>query len=294
MNRTLLGALLGAVLVAALGLLAVAGASLSSTERDAASENAAYEISQLREEVDALRGAIDELAEVARESQTSQQNLLDRLTPVSTVSAATGATPTSSTAMSKADLKEFVAVILDQQRELRDEAREEQRDEFRRRIEERQQELEAMKEGPYDRFNLKVNSLGKVLGLEESQKSAYYELALAYNAKLKDKTSEVSAANEASETDSDRSGDESRRDRRRGRDSYRRASAELQEEFAAEVAEILTEDQRASFDELSRDARSFASREAVSSSSGRRRSFGFSGRSSRGGPGGGRGGGRRR
>ena len=37
-------------------------------------------------------------------------------------------------------------------------------------------EVAAMKEGPYEKFNLRVNSMGKVLGLNDAQKQSYHLL----------------------------------------------------------------------------------------------------------------------
>lgn len=47
-------------------------------------------------------------------------------------------------------------------------------DAARQKTDERRKELETLRRGPYGRLNVKVNSMGSLLGLNESQKMAYH------------------------------------------------------------------------------------------------------------------------
>ena len=69
--------------------------------------------------------------------------------------------------------RDYVFALIEEERTLQETLRRDRADALRR-------ELEELRQGPYDRFNLKVNSLGKALELNTAQKDRYYELSKAY------------------------------------------------------------------------------------------------------------------
>jgi hypothetical protein len=72
-----------------------------------------------------------------------------------------------------ADMRDYVFALIDEERALQEQLRRERAEQLRR-------ELEEMRKGPYERFKLKVNSLGRALGLDTAQKDRYHELSKAY------------------------------------------------------------------------------------------------------------------
>jgi len=199
--------------------------------------------------------------------------------------------------VSSADLRGYVAAVLEEQDRVKEENRQREREEVRARMEERRRETDALKQGPYDRYNLKINSLGAVLSMTDAQKQGYFELTTAYRDKVEQQTKQLREQRErASEESGDDDGGSRDRRRRSGdregeREKFREVYNGIQEEFTAEMQQLLSVDQFATYSELSRDARSFYDRDQVFASGedrGGRFTGGWSGGSS-GGRGGGRG-----
>ncbi len=242
----------------------------------------------------ALRKEIQLLTLEVQQIKDSYAKLDDKLSPVSIASANGSEGSKAVPALNKADLKMYVAQVLDNQKEIEREEREQQREEMRTRMEERRKEYEEMQKGPYDRYNLKVNSLGKVLNLNDSQKQSYFDLATAYRTKMEE---DIKAIREQREQENQANGEEGSRRRRggdwgRSREEYRKVTQDLQTQFQADLANIFTQDQLDAYGKLSSDSRSFYDRDQVrTSGSSSRGSFtrgggSFSGRGgSRGGSG---------
>jgi len=71
------------------------------------------------------------------------------------------------------ELRGWVAQVIEDERQSRDERRQSER-------RERAREFEAMREGPYGERNFRVNSMAKKLGLDDAQKDFYHELLTRY------------------------------------------------------------------------------------------------------------------
>jgi hypothetical protein len=302
MSKVIVSVLLAAAMVGAI----VVGVSMGS-ESDSAdvASQISPSLSALRGEVAASRDEMRSEIAALSDSVRSLRDALDRMArdsrsvPVPAISAISeNGEPVPS--MSSADLRGFVASVLDEQERVKDENRERERQEARALSEERKREVAALSEGPYDRYNLKINSLGNVLSMSDAQKQGYFELTTAYREKVEQKMKEL---REERTKDSEASEGESR-DRRResggrgDRDSYRDAFNGIQEEFTTEMQQLLSVNQFATYSELSRDARSVFDRDQVFAAGEERssRSNGSwgGGRSSGGRSSGGRGGGRGR
>jgi len=259
-------------------------------------DTAAYEIAALRGEVKTLQSTIGGLADAVNQLRSSQTELADRVTTVP-VSATDGEGGAPVAGISKADLRSYVAAVLTQEREVQEAEREQRREEERQRREEREQELAAMREGPYEAYNLRINSLGKVLGLDDGQKQAYFELTTAFRTKFEEDMKALREQREAEREANGESTDDRRggRDRRGGGEEFRKLATEAQEQFTAGLAQIFTTDQLEAYGNLPRDAQSFYSRgEVTTSGRSSRGPGGFGGFGNFGNRGGSRGGGGRR
>ena len=143
------------------------------------------ELLAAREEIRAMAESIDGLR---LSHERLSKDVRDTRTPVglATVSAGDGAEGGAAPGLSVADLQGVVAAVLEEERRVKEEERDRQREESRERLEERRRELAALSEGPFDRYNLKINSLGNVLNMTEAQKQGYFELTTAYREKLEE------------------------------------------------------------------------------------------------------------
>jgi hypothetical protein len=180
------------------------------------------------------------------------------------------AAPVAALASDPQGLKGYIIAAIAEERQLREAEAERQREEMRQRAEERRQEFAALSEGPYERYNLKVNSLAKVLNMTEGQKQAYVELMKQYDqksdearTKLRDAARAAAAAAGTEGTPPEGGGRGGFGGRGRGDpqqfQQYRELSESLQTEFTTQLGSILTASQLASYAELSESARSFQS-----------------------------------
>jgi len=270
----------------------------SSAQDSAASERFLAEITALRSEFSEGLAGIDERLSSLESLSRDQGDMLARVeraraasAPVA-IAAKSGESGEAGEGVSIDDLQGLVAAVLQQEREVQSAERERQREEFLERAEERRRRIEAMSEGPYDRYNLKVNSLGNILGLNDNQKQAYFELASAYRGKLDEGMKELRAKAEAERENREQErGEDGRRDRRRGGfgregfSQYRELRSNLDKEFQAGVGQLFNAQQLETFNELSSDARSFSDRDEVRApgeESRRRGGFDFGGGRGRG------------
>ncbi len=259
-------------------------------------------ISAIRGEIATLHDEIAALSDSVQSLRDSQERIARDSRSVPVPASAVGATSGSGEAvptMSSADLHGFVAAVLEEQERVKDENREREREEARVRTEERKREIAALSEGPYDRYNLKINSLGNVLSMSDAQKQGYFELTTAYREKVEQTMKELREQRSKKETEASEGENGETRDRRRGggdrgdRDSYREAFNGIQEEFNADMQQLLGANQFATYSELSRDARSVFDRDQVFAVGEERRGRSSGGRSFGGRSSGGRGGGGR-
>ncbi len=73
--------------------------------------------------------------------------------------------------------REIVSQAIDHDRARR-------REEQVRRMEDRKREIEELNQGPYEKYNFRVNTIGKKLNLSETQKARYYELLADYGGRI--------------------------------------------------------------------------------------------------------------
>jgi hypothetical protein len=286
-----------------LGSAVVAGVALSRKPGPAGP--GAIDLSSVEAELSALRESVSGLASEVRSLRVAQESVAAIRVPVA-VDTESGGEDAPADA-----LPTYVAAVLAEERKLQEAERERLREERRVRMEERRRELEAMREGPYDRYNVKVNSLAKVLDLTEAQKQSYYALVTAYNGKIEESVKQMRAAREAEraaaaggeggqgsqDPEGERGPGRGRRGDAAGREQFRELYDGLLKGFAADVTALLSTEQAQTYGELSRSARSFQSTDLVGApgeggDGGRFGGEGFGGRG--GGPGGGGPGGGRR
>jgi chromosome segregation ATPase len=221
----------------------------------------AGEISALREDLQSARDERRGLAEGLGRLESALETLAAKVRADEAAAAAPAAPAKSSSApvpasvLSSGQLKATIAAVLEEERKLRDEERQLQREELRNRFEERQKELAAFKEGPYEGYNFKVNSLAKALELTDAQKQAYFDLSKTYQQKLQEGRQQLAGApGEGTEkTQESRAFGRGRGDRGQGRQLYEN----LQNEFTAEVQAILSPNQLETYGKLAQSALSF-------------------------------------
>ncbi len=175
------------------------------------------------------------------------------------------------------EIKGYLLAALEQDRKQREEERQQQREqqkeEAKQRAEAKRQEQAELKEGPYDKFNVKVNSAAKALGLSESQKQAYYEL-------LKSSREKVSEARKSASTEVKAEGASAESGKGKGREEFkkmREVMESAQKDFAAQVQAILSPAQLETYKSLPDGAHSFLSLGSVSESGDGNRSGGGAG-----------------
>ncbi len=250
----LLAVLIGGGVVAGISLLPAQSGG-AKAEKEALREVAALResLAETREGLQAVNERLDRL-----ESAQMERAAVKQLQEISATKADGGEKASDRV---PADLREYVFACIDEERKLRAEEQERQREEFRKRREEQRKEREELSQGPYDRYNLKVNSMAKELGLNDAQRDAYYELVKKYSEKFSESRRELFAAAresaEGSEGDRRGRGRGGMRGMREGREQFRELSENLQKEFIGELEPLLTNPQLEAFNELSERSQGF-------------------------------------
>ena len=124
------------------------------------------------------------------------------------------------------EFKDYIFALIDEKKRIDAEERQ-------RWIEEVRREREEMSKGPYGRFNLKVNSMAKVLNLDDGQRDRYYELVKSHWEALQELRKNTDWKN------------------REARNLYRQKEKEIREAFDAEVQAMLTQEQLDIYQKLS-------------------------------------------
>jgi len=219
-----------AVLVAALLGAAAAGALwLSRPPAQPAEDATAWgEIAALRAEVQAVKTALDTVAK--------------RLTAVESGPRAAPPPPDAGNAASApaepsvAPVPEPLAPYSEQMRAyvfgLIEEERSAKREEAARLAEEARREREELSRGPYEGFNLKVNSLAKVLDMGPSQRDRYFEIARTCWSQLQELRKNTDWRSEEA------------------RAGFQERQEALQTQFSADVESLLVPEQREIYDKL--------------------------------------------
>lgn len=268
--------LLGAVVV--LGVQAHRSGQTSISRLEVESEFARVQesLADLEESVESLGERIRAVASRQTEIEIDLGRLESRA-PVAAVALEGEAKAQAAALVEEPDrLKQYVFAAIAEERQLREAEREKERQEMRQRMEERRKEMEALSEGPYERYNLKVNSMAKVLNLTDAQKQSYYELTKGYSDKLEEARRQLRekmvAARQAQQQGGE--GGQARTEggpgaeggRGRGRGAFgagfaergaefRQVTEAIQKEYAEQVVGLLTVSQAEVYNQLPEPAR---------------------------------------
>lgn len=264
----------------AMGAVAVAGIQLTSAGKgDRALREVAQDVSLLRsalsdtrEEIASLDGKIRRLASDQAVLAAGLEGSSGAPLPAVAVEGEEGdASPSAAILAGNDQLKAFVFAAIDEERRLREEEREKQREEMRQQFEQRRQEIAALSEGPYERYNLKVNSLAKVLEMSDAQKQAYFALSQKYGEKMdegrrqleqarRQAREQAAAAGQTGEGQNQEGGRGPGRGRggdRAGGEAYRQLAENLQKEFTTELEGVFTAYQLETYSQLPPQSQSF-------------------------------------
>lgn len=255
--------LAGLVGAGAVGVVAVAS---RGTDMDV--EHTAQELAQVKRELAVTRENMaklqSEMANIRATQAFRAETARSRngaTAPAADAAREDEAASLSYAAAVPAEMKEVVFALIDEERQMREEERRREREAFRERMEERRKEIEEMAQGPYERYNLKVNSMGKILDMDDVQKQQYFELVKRYqdkhNAGMTALREQTAALAQAGQDGEDR--------RRRGppqmgeevRTQFRELNEKTQQQFAVEMEHLLTPLQLAAYDELSDASKNF-------------------------------------
>ncbi len=225
------------------------------------SERMAEELSAVREEIQSAQEETRTLmAEFRRLASIPTAPAAE---PGATRAAAPGtdesAPPLSAWMVLPEDLKIQVVAALEEDRKQRDVERRREREESQEKSEARRKEIASMREGPYERFNLKVNSLAKALALNDAQKQAYFEVSKQTLDRFQEGRKKL-----ADETGALGKAPEGKRGRERGdRGQSRELLEGPQKEFTQAVEGLLSPSQLEVYAQLSESARSFQRTETL-------------------------------
>jgi len=122
-------------------------------------------------------------------------------------------------------LRSFVHQVIQEERQEREW-------EEQHRARERQRELEELSRGPYGKFNLRVNTMGKRLNLNDFQKQRYFQFLSDYSARFEEASRTVN------------------RQDPEAYQAYRERKKQMQEEFDGLVIQSLTPLQAQEYQEL--------------------------------------------
>jgi hypothetical protein len=234
--------------------------SQRAEEAERSSRESASEFIALKEDVEALQEETRELKEELRRLDSFQE-----IRPAVEEAGAARAVPVQAAASASAaggpdEIKAYVTAVLEEDRRKREEDRKQEREQLRQRSEEKRKERAALSEGPYERYNLKVNSLAKALALNEAQKQAYYELIKRSREDLRQGRKKDQAPGEAPAPNEPGRGP-GRDDRR-----FRQLFEEAQKRFTEAVQGMLSPSQWEAYGQLSDSSRSFQDLGMVSTS----------------------------
>lgn len=259
--------------VAAVGAVVLVGGKLwRGRGASPASGSSPSEIEVLRQEVESFRDEARELVQELRRLRASQQALVKSLSGSAGPNAGAPAVTEEADATAASPGEEpdplagAVAAVIAEERKQQETERQREREERRERQEQLRQEMEAMRQGPYDRYNMKVNSLAKALGLSESQKQSYFGLVSGYRTKLEEGMKQLREARKAEEGASAEGQRKGRGPDRGDGQKFRELNDALQQAYAADMSAILSPDQLSAYGGLSRSAQSFQDTDMVSAS----------------------------
>ncbi len=216
-------------------------------------------IKENTQKLDALMQSVKELASTQRLAAQAQSFQIKDLAEAS-ANAKEGETTQD---LATPNLKAFMLACLDEHERLKEEEQRLAREERQQQMEERRKQLEEFRKGPYDRYNLKINSMASALEMDDVQKTKYYELVKKYSDQFQESMKTLREQREAENTrnEGNEEGGSSRdrRSRRGGfdREAFQEITQNLQKEFSEEMGNLLTVGQMEEYNELSDQAKSF-------------------------------------
>jgi len=262
----------------------------------------------LRKDLAETNKNLEALSTRLNELESSQSQLSASLTnqkiDLSAITAPKKGDSTDSTNVVNSDLRNLVFSCIEENQKIKEAEQEKRREDLRKQMEDRRKQFEEFRKGPYEKFNMKVNSMAAALELDDTQKSNYYALLQKYETDFNESRkvlSEQKAQDKKEKGDQSNKDPENREDRqgsRRGRggedrEAYKELAENIQKQFSEDFKAILTDTQVEGLEKLPSRSQSFynSSMPATSTGSFGRSSFGNrggSGMSRRGGGGRGR------
>jgi hypothetical protein len=226
--------------LAAAGLFFLLGRGSAGGSRDTGQQLAAIEddldglrgelrkdVQVLEEKIAVLEDGHDELARITHGLKTSADAGDAGAETAAKAPTAAGDPP----ATSSPEFRNQVMALF-REPELKDqffslirEERDVQREEMRKREEEFRKLREEMSNGPYEQFNLKVNSMARAVTMNDAQKQQYFEIMKKNYTELGDLRQKTNWGD------------------REARDAYRTAQDKIQQNYASAVEAILTPEQ---------------------------------------------------
>ena len=168
-------------------------------------------------------------------------------------------------------MRDTVFALIAEERKLREEERKQQREEADKKREEQRKEIEELSKGPYDRLNLKINSMAKALAMDDTQREKYFEITKKYRDKIDAERQALFAQARERMENAKQNSDQAAAQPgaqpgapggrggfgREGFEKVRELMETTQKDYVTEVQGILTAPQVATFNELSQSSQSF-------------------------------------
>jgi hypothetical protein len=215
MKSVIVAAVLGGILFGVVTVVLIQGGAgpLARSKASPEIQRLAAEVEALSDGVAGIAARVETVERLVREELASADpNPLAHAEPASPIAAAAGrrsaeAAPTSALAAlagsegddglpisqepapalettSSPELRQFVARVIEEEREERERRRAEE-------ARERARSYRELREGPYGKYNYKVNSLARSLDLTDAQRQYYYDLLTQYDGRMKNLRSEI-------------------------------------------------------------------------------------------------------
>lgn len=217
---------ISALLAVVLAVIFIGGAQLFSSSDKAETAPTMEDFTALRNEFKSVSSGLNALADRLDKMEADKINdALAQKAREEKENAEAAEKQAKGSAAFPDEMRDYVFALIEEERALR-------RDESEQRRTDRQEKVESLKEGPYGNLNLKINSMGAVLNLDESQKDNYHKLHELY----KEKAGKL------------REGIDWRD--REARQNTMAQYKEIQQEFSSEVENLLTADQLETYKEL--------------------------------------------
>jgi len=234
--------------------IAAAGLYLrqSAEMAERSSRENASEISALRDELENLQAETRELKEDLRRVDSLQD---PRPATADAGEGSAAPVPVAASApeagAAAGDIKAYVVAALEEDRRKHEEDRKKEREELRQRAEEKRKERAALSEGPYERYNLKVNSMARALALNDAQKQTYYELVKRFREELRQGRTKDAPAGEIPASGPGKGPDRDQRAK------FRQVYADAQKRFTEAFQGLLSTSQAEAYSQLSEASQGF-------------------------------------